>query len=360
MDPSRLIPSAEAIPAPWWLLELLTVLTLTFHLLLINVALGGSLISLFSRLKGGTRSPKESVSGIFSGKIPTLFAVGITLGVAPLLFVQVLYGHFFYTGSVLMAVFWIMVIPLLIIGYYGAYINARRHEKAPGLATGALTITSLVLLYVAFAFQNNISLGLHPDKWTAYFENRAGTILSLGDPMLWPRYLHFIVASIAVAGLFSALVWTIRQRKGAEGTEEKIKRGLSIFAVATMIQVVIGFWLLLALPKEIMLKFMGQNMLYTLLLLLGIVLAMAAIMTAVQGRLAPTLVVLLATVVVMILTRTTLRHAYLEPYFKVDTLQMTPQFDILGVFLVIFIIGLVAVGYMIKWAVASGNEKEAA
>jgi len=64
MDPSRLIPSAEAIPAPWWLLEFLTVLTLTLHLLLINVALGG-------RLKGGFRTPQESTSCLLAGKIPT-------------------------------------------------------------------------------------------------------------------------------------------------------------------------------------------------------------------------------------------------------------------------------------------------
>ena len=360
MDPSRLIPSAEAIPAPWWLLEFLTVLTLTLHLLLINVALGGSLISLFSRLKGGFQTAQESTSSLLSGKIPTLFAVGITLGVAPLLFVQVLYGHFFYTGSVLMAVFWIMVIPLLIIGYYGAYINARKQEKAPGLATVALVVTSLVLLYIAFAFQNNISLGLQPGRWEAYFQNRSGTILSLDDPVLWPRYFHFITASVAVAGLFSALVWGIRQRRGAQGAEEKVRQGLRIFAVATMIQVVIGFWLLLALPGEIMMKFMGRNLLYTALLFLGIVLALAAIMTAVTGRLAPTLALLLATVVVMILTRTVLRHAYLESYFKVETLQVAPQYDVLGLFLVVFIIGLVAVGYMISWAVTSGSTKEAA
>jgi len=83
-------------------------------------------------------------------------------------------------------------------------------------------------------------------------------------------------------------------------------------------------------------------------------------MSAVLGRLAPTLAALLATVVVMILIRTLLRHAYLEPYFKVEALQLRPQYDVLGLFLVIFIVGLVAVGYMIKWAVTSGSGKEAA
>ncbi|OGF97931.1 MAG: hypothetical protein A3F83_12645 [Candidatus Glassbacteria bacterium RIFCSPLOWO2_12_FULL_58_11] len=360
MDPSKLIPVAEALPAPWWLLDFLGVLTLMLHLLVINIALGGSLISLFSRLKSADAPPEATLSGLFATKIPTSFAVGITLGVAPLLFFQVLYHHFFYTSSVLMAVFWILIIPLVIIGYYGAYINARKYGKSSMLATAALTVTCLVLLYVAFAFQNNISLMLQPEKWTAYFNNRSGTILSLDDPVLWPRYLHFITASVAVAALFSALIWSLRRRKGADGADGKIRSGLRIFAVATMIQIVLGFWLLIALPKPVMMQFMGQNMTYTLFLFLGIVLALSAIMTAVLGWLYPTLLVLLGTVAVMLLLRTFLRTAYLNPYFRLESLGLIPQYDVLAVFLVVFVAGLVILGFMLKWAVAAGNRKAAA
>jgi len=77
------------------LFEFLGGLTLMLHLLVINVALGGSLLLLFSRLKGALQGPDTDIQGVLGGKIPTAFAVGITLAVAPLLFVQVLYGHFF-------------------------------------------------------------------------------------------------------------------------------------------------------------------------------------------------------------------------------------------------------------------------
>lgn len=357
MDPFRLIPSAEAIPAPWWLLEFLGVLTLMLHLLVINVALGGSLLMLAGRLTGGDADPEGGTSSVFARKVPTSFAIGITIGVAPLLFFQVLYGHFFYTSSVLMAVYWIAVIPVVIIGYYAAYVNARKFLTRRSLATAALAVTCLMLLYVAFAFQNNISLMLHPGRWIEYFEHRSGTLLGLSDPVLWPRYLHFVTASIAVAGLFSAIVWRLREKKGVAGAADKMKTGLKIFAVATMVQVVIGFWLLMALPREVMMKYMGQNMLYTLTLFLGIVLAIAAIMIAVLGRLLPTVVVLLATVAVMILMRTFLRTAYLEPFFKVESLWIKPQYDVLGLFLVIFVAGLVTVYFMLKWALAHGGKE---
>ena len=54
MNPANLIPSAEALPAPWWILEFLGMLTLMLHLLAINIVLGGSLLALFSRLSGGS------------------------------------------------------------------------------------------------------------------------------------------------------------------------------------------------------------------------------------------------------------------------------------------------------------------
>jgi hypothetical protein len=201
---------------------------------------------------------------------------------------------------------------------------------------------------------------VQPGKWQAYFENRGGTILNLNDPVLWPRYLHFITASVAVAGLFSAVIWAIRRRRGVAGAEERMKSGLKIFSVATMIQVIIGFWFLLALPKNVMMLFMGQNILYTAMLFIGIVLALAAVMVSVLGRLVPTMIILVTTVAVMVVMRMFVRAAYLEPYFKVESLELVPQYDVLLLFVATFVIGLAAVGYMLKAAFDSAGRKEAA
>jgi len=50
-------------------------------------------------------------------KIPSTFALGVTFGIAPLLFVQVLYGNLIYSSSILMGVFWLLIIPFIIIAY---------------------------------------------------------------------------------------------------------------------------------------------------------------------------------------------------------------------------------------------------
>ena len=108
MDFTNLIPTAEAIPAPAWLFLGLDVLLFILHILLINVLLGGSLITVFSRLKRKDDLPGHRLHGVLADKIPTTFALGVNMGVAPLLFIQVIYGHLFYSSSVLMAVYWIL------------------------------------------------------------------------------------------------------------------------------------------------------------------------------------------------------------------------------------------------------------
>ena len=351
MDPARLIPCAELIPAPWWFLECLGVLTLLFHFLFVNVALGGTLIVWFSRVRAPFAGPEPMFSDLFRKKLPTTLALAINLGVAPLLFFQVLYGHFFYTGSILMAVFWILVIPVLILGYYGAYVHAGPGGGRERIRIVALTITAVALLYIAFAFENNISFMLRPGSWGVYFESAGGRHLALGDPALWPRYLHFITASVAVAGLFGALVHGIRRSRGAKAASpSKGDHGLKIFAYATTVQVFIGFWFLMALPEGVLKLFMGSKPLHAAVLLLGVALALGSILSAFNGKLRLTLGLLLSTVVVMVLMRTFLRYAYLERVFRVEDLAVSPQASALTVFLLIFAMGLFVIWRMLRWA----------
>jgi hypothetical protein len=60
-----------------------------------------------------------------------------------------------------------------------------------------------------------------------------------------------MVASAAVGGLFLAVTWTMKAARGsvpADQAAAQVKSGLKWFNYATMIQILIGFWFLLALP----------------------------------------------------------------------------------------------------------------
>ena len=88
-----------AVPGPYWLFTLLHWLTFALHLIAMNLLFGGLVILLISKKSPFRKLMFDTETRLF----PTVMAATITLGVAPLLFVQVVYGKFFYTATILSA-----------------------------------------------------------------------------------------------------------------------------------------------------------------------------------------------------------------------------------------------------------------
>lgn len=348
MDPNTLIPTPDTIPAPSWVFIVLEQLLFLLHILLVNAVLGGMLIMLFR--KAGEASAPEYIDfrKNTAKKLPVMIALGINLAIPPLLFLQVVFGHLFYASSVLMATYWILIIPLLIIAYYGAYIHSVKLSSSPGFAKGSLILAILILLYIGFMLVTNNSLMEQPEKWTAYFAQRNGSLLNTADRAFWPRYLHFIAASVAVGGLFFAYLYHLKTKKGEEGYNEKVAISLRIFAIATAIQLVIGFWYLLSIPSEFITFFMGKSLIATIVLMLGIAAGIAAMVFGFLGKFSATVAHLVLTIAAMIVTRYNLRMLYLDDNFSLGQLELSPQYDILALFLVILVTGLALIYYMIK------------
>jgi hypothetical protein len=129
----------------------------------------------------------------------------VNLGVPPLLFLQVLYGQFLYSSAILSAVYWMLLVAVVMSSYGLLYVHAGRAKR--GLFGGAaglpLSLAVCGLLATSFILTNVMSLMLRPDSWSQYFFDAKGTILNLGDPTFLPRWLHFVFASLAVGGLSS-------------------------------------------------------------------------------------------------------------------------------------------------------------
>ncbi len=339
------LPIPDVIPAPAWLFHVLETALFTVHILLINVILGGSILLFFASLRRRAEAPSPLFSALAT-KLPVSFALAINMGVAPLLFLQVTYGHLFYASSVLLGVFWILIIPFVIVAYYGAYIHAR--SPRPLLAAAALGLTVLVLLYAGFVHVNNMSMMMQPAQWSAYFGSRIGNVLPSGDPALIPRYLHYVTASIAIAGLFSSLVWSSRQKRGVPESGKHVQHGLFIFLVATIFQIVVGLVFLGLLPRGFIFDFLGRNLFATVLLSLGLLLALGAMVTVFLGKVRATLVMALLTVVVMVLIRDHVRTLYLANTFDPSTLRVDPQYGVLALFLVVLLLGLASVAWMLR------------
>jgi len=164
MDPSRLIPAPDTIPVPWGWFQFLLLLTFVLHLLFINTMLGTGIIAVVYHLK--TAKNESSLTAGIARKLPYSIAFAVNMGIAPLLFLQVIYWHFFYVSSVLMAVYWISIIVLLLVAYYSAYIYDFKYASLGSARAVFIGVTVLILLFIAFLFTNNLTLMLtHSEGW---------------------------------------------------------------------------------------------------------------------------------------------------------------------------------------------------
>lgn len=356
MNPARLIPSPDPIPASWGWFQALLLLTFVLHLLIMNTMLGSGIIALITHL----RQERDTLSDArdLSGKLTTTIAFTVNSGVAPLLFLQVLYGHFFYTSSILMAVYWISVVGLLLLAYYGAYLYSLGFETPRAWRVPVLGFVVLLFLGIGFLFTNNLSLMLEPLRWKAYFENAEGLYLNLREPTLIPRYLHFVVASVAVGGLFLAWLGHLKNPDRGEIVSPQTERGLRYFTHATLFQIVIGFWFLLSLPTKIMTRFMGESLPHSVLFLAGLLGVVLSLLFGFRRRLPSATLSLLGTVVLMVFIRDLVRKGYLEPFFDVSWIPVVPQASPMLMFLCCLVLGLVIVGCVLRLGATGGRGKD--
>ncbi|HUT01605.1 MAG TPA: hypothetical protein VM031_04065, partial [Phycisphaerae bacterium] len=122
---SSLIPAFDmlGLPMPAWLAQTLMALTLALHWAFLSMTAGGAVAYVHSRRRpvGGV----EAVGKKLAAFLPLSLTTAMTLGIAPLLFVQVLYGQFFYTANILMGYVWLGLLALMIANFYLLYYAWR-------------------------------------------------------------------------------------------------------------------------------------------------------------------------------------------------------------------------------------------
>lgn len=341
-----LVPTPDTIPVAWEWLDFLLLLTVPVHLVCMNMLLGFSGLSLFARLRGDKTSLRLSFE--LARVIPFLVAFTVNFGVAPLLFNQVLYGQFLYVSSVLMAVFWIAVIPFLILAYYSVYLYDFRFRSLGRSGAFFIGLTVLAVLGIAFIFTNNMSLALEPLHWSAYFRNSSGTLLNFGDPTLFPRYLHFVIGGLAVGGLAAAVFARFWRQRDLPMAELATRIGLNTFLYLTMAQVLLGIWFLMTLPREIMLLFLGGDTMATTVFCGAAFLSLTVLVTGLQRRVGLTAGLTLLLVFLMSIVRDLVRVTYHEPYFRTESLQVVPQYSPMVMFFVTLAAGLICIIWMLR------------
>jgi hypothetical protein len=198
-------------PATAWYLTLY-VLTLVLHVLFMNYSLAGSgWVALHAFRQGSALARPDdrprSVTGILVDWLPAMLSGAITAGVAPLLFLQILYRQSFYTANLLLFHRWMAILPVLIVGFYALYLLRGAWLRQRGsLATAVMGIVPLLCLaFTGWAWTENHLLGLRePGQWAEAYEQ--GRVFH-SDWRLVPRL--FLWSCGAVPTFAAVIGWQV-------------------------------------------------------------------------------------------------------------------------------------------------------
>ena len=311
-DAALLIPPPMALPAPSALLTLLQVLTFFGHLVLVNILLGSVMLAILDR-RAAIPDEKNGVAFM-----PKTLALAVNFAIAPFLFLQVLYGNHLYTSIILMTVWWLALVPAVMLAYYGLYLS---DSEIPVSRRTVLIPTALLLLAAAFLLTSASTLMQRPDQWLHWFSAPHGMLLNLGDATLFPRYLHIVLASLAAGGLTMAWRADRSLRHPETDVDEALwrrRRGLAWFFHTSLAQIAAGLLFLFTQPASIRALFLGGSFLHTAALILAAACLIPALFMARRGCLGLTSAAALGVILVMVCNRFMIRDAMLQPYHKLQ------------------------------------------
>ncbi len=336
----------------------LGILTFALHLFFVNLVLGGALLAAWGHFRSDQRWQKLSR---MLAKVTTInISIAIVLGVAPLLFVQVIYDPFWYTSNLLSAWWTILFLAALIIGALSMYVFYLKRKTGRQRAGGFGVLATACILFAALIIHVLSMQALHPEEWLGWYVsgvkmNTAGWGL---NALQVSRLLHFLVPALLNTGIFLMLyAWYFKPRKDLDQDylAWAAKLGLGLARYAVIATALIGIWWLIGLPAEF--SFMTEHS-----LIAGYVLAVLLIVLLFKAQqdpfgYAPIAAALsLLTLLVMSVTRESLRLSYLKPFgYSVYDYPTTVDWGSTSLFLVTFLFGIVVVAYLLMIAFKAGR-----
>jgi len=200
----------------------LYVLTLVIHVLFVSYVLAGTAyLAAVHFLPGHPAAPrhKGGAAEALRDWMPLGLSGAITAGVAPLLFIQILYQRAFYTANLLLFHRWMAILPVLIVGFYLLYLlKSRRAAEGPAWRGGALALAAwLCFAFTGYSWTENHLLSLQPGAWPAFFG--AGSYFFWTAALL-PRLSLWAAGTIPVMALL--VCWQLWL--GGAGSPAEVRR----------------------------------------------------------------------------------------------------------------------------------------
>ena len=223
---------------PWPTTFYLTlyVLTLLLHVVPMNYVLAGSTYwaatACFAKPEHAATG-RNPLSQLLRDWMPFALGIAITAAIAPLLFLQLLYKHFFYTANLLLFHRWMSILPVLILAFYLLYLRkAKGVDRWPlAFRIGIALAAGVCFLFVAWSWTENHLLGLAQDQWAEQYAS--GRLVYWSREQL-PRLAVWYVGAFPTLAVLLGWQVQFHLRRGTPWPDSPVPRLLRIALAALL------------------------------------------------------------------------------------------------------------------------------
>lgn len=329
------LPDYEFLSAPLWLITALHVLTLTLHFVAMNFLFGGVIIALYASIKRRWDHPTLLK---FVRLFPTAMAATVTLGVAPLLFLQMVYQRQVYSAAIVSGWFWLMIVPVVIVAYYALYHASINAEKSGKVSKAPLILALIGLVYVSICYSSIFSMAETPSLMQRlYAQDQSGLQWNPEVGHYALRWLHMMLGAITVGGFFVGMI--------GRNEPEAYRIGRLFFAGGMVFASVAGIAYLLSL-HEYLAAFMHTPAIWALTI--AIVLSLGSVHFFFVKKFPASGLMLFLSMIGMVYSRQIVRNLHLSDTFDPTAWRIATQWSPLVLFLVCFVIALGVIVWLLR------------
>ena len=206
-------------PTPTALYLVLYVATFIIHQALVGYVVAGSLYVAWATIapgRGDTPRAEQPLASALRDWLPFVLSATITAGVAPLLFIQIVYPRHFYTANLLLSWRWMIVIPVLITAFYLLYLikGATFSKWSYQVRAAVVLAVAACFLFVGFCWTANHLVANNESAWPEVY---ASGNVSLSATLVALRMLVWVGGACASMAVIAG--WQLAAQSGSPSSQ---------------------------------------------------------------------------------------------------------------------------------------------
>lgn len=241
-------PIPFGFPGPTMLYLGLYLVTWVIHVVFMNYVVAGTFYLVVCSLSPSGQPLASPLAKVLRDWLPLMLSAAITAGVAPLLFVQILYQQEFYTANLLLFNRWMSILPALIVAFYLMYLlRSKRFPDWNVVIRGLVALCTMAMLaFIGWSWTENHLLSINRTVWVEMYKTEP---LLYVDRLLWTRATLWLVGTFPTFALLVAWqLWYARRNDPAASPEPEARRCALIALAGLALATVLGVVNLLLVP----------------------------------------------------------------------------------------------------------------